>query len=541
MYPVKSVLCDIGHTSSIHSNQEHAVTFSGTLYPFQAKAVARMIAARQLLVAFEMGLGKTVLTVACIEQLIDDEKIRQGFIICPASIKLQWERMIHEFAPEANVIVVTGELPRRAEQYRRYKEGDAEYLIINPEQMVNDWEIISKLPRDYIVADEIQWAKNFKPQRSKKLKRLGATYRWGLTGQPIENRAEEAYSIMQWINPDVLGDYRTFDRAFIVRDYFGKPRVYRNLPTLHRLLSDHMVRHTRAEVADQMPAVSEETILIDMDPEGAKVYRRIVADLTRDVEEMLQTWGNFSLSGLYHGEDQGEARGRVMSKLICLRMLCDHPELLKISAAHYRGELAGNRVGSEYAEELHGAGRLEKLLKQPKLDCLIEVVTDILEASADNKIVIFSFFTDMLDMIATATTHLTKSVLFTGRVSQKGRDAAKQQFNTDPGTQLFLSSDAGGIGLDLPMANFLVSVDLPWSAGAYAQRQARIIRLSSVWPRVTLLSLQVAGSIEEYQMGLLKQKRKVADAIVDGVGISPRGRLSLDLQSLSQFLREHEV
>jgi SNF2 family DNA or RNA helicase len=517
------------------------MAFKGALYQFQQEAVDRMIAARCLLVAFEMGLGKTVLTIACIEQLLDEERISQGFIICPASIKLQWERMIREFATEPRVAVVTGEIQRRAEQYRRYKEGDFEYMILNPEQMVNDWAIISKLPRDYIVADEAQWFKNFKPQRSKKVKRLTAEYRWALTGQPIENKAEEAFSIFSWIDPTLLGDYKVFDRAFIVRDHWGKPRAYRNLPTLHRLLSDRMVRRTREEVADQMPAVSEEAILIDMDAEGAKLYRRMVSDLQHDVEDALQTWGNFSLSSLYHGEDSGEARGRIMSKLICMRMLCDHPELVRISAAHYRGELAGNRVGSEYAQDLHEAGRLEKLCKTPKLEGLLEVVEDILDANPANKIVIFSFFTDMINIIANATAHLTNSVLFTGRISQKARDQSKQVFATDPGTRLFLSSDAGGVGLDLPYANFLISYDLPWSAGAFAQRQSRIIRLSSEWPRVTLLSLQIAGSIDEYQMSLLRQKRKVADAIVDGKGISPRGRLSLDLQSLSTFLRDHEV
>jgi SNF2 family DNA or RNA helicase len=126
-------------------------------------------------------------------------------------------------------------------------------------------------------------------------------------------------------------------------------------------------------------------------------------------------------------------------------------------------------------------------------------------------------------------------------VSTKARDAAKQQFATDPETRLFLSSDAGGIGLDLPQANYLVSYDLPWSAGAFNQRQSRIIRLSSDFPQVTLLTAQISGSIDEYQYRLLGQKQKVANAVVDGKGISPKGRLSLDLQSLSEFLRTHTV
>jgi SNF2 family DNA or RNA helicase len=229
-----------------------------------------------------------------------------------------------------------------------------------------------------------------------------------------------------------------------------------------------------------------------------------------------------------------------MAKLLALRMICDHPELLRISAAHYRGERPG-RGGSAYADELYEAGRLDRLTKSPKLEILLELLTEVLDADPANKVVVFSFFKDVLDLIADATRTMAKSVIFSGAVSQKRRDEVKQQFATDPDTRLFLSSDAGGIGLDLPQANYLVSYDLPWSAGAFAQRQSRIIRLSSEWPRITLLSLQVSGSIEEYQHQLLGQKKRVADAVVDGVGISNRGRLSLDLASLSTWVREHEV
>jgi SNF2 family DNA or RNA helicase len=358
----------------------------------------------------------------------------------------------------------------------------------------------------------------------------------------VENRAEELFSIMQWIDPTVLGNFKTFDAAFVKRDYFGRVRMYRNLPVLHRLISDHMVRRTRAEVADQLPAVVEPSpILIDADAATSTLYARMVRDLQAELAEALNTWGNFSLSGFYRGEDQGEARGRIMSKLVCMRMLCDHPELLRLSAAHYRGVLPGTRSGSEYAQELHQAGRLEKLPKAPKLDATVALIKEILEADETNKVVVFSFFRDMLDLIQEATRGVTNSVLFTGAISPQARDKAKQEFSTDPNTRLFLSSDAGGIGLDLPVANYLISYDLPWSAGAYAQRQSRIIRLSSKWPRVTLLTVQVTGSIEEYQYKLLAQKRKVADAVIDGKGISPRGRLTLDLASLTEWLRESLV
>lgn len=519
------------------------MSFVGTLYNFQETAVERMIAERRVLLAMEMGLGKTICVIAAVERLLESEEIAAGFVICPASLKLQWRQMINDFTGgEANVIVVSGDVRKRQECYHEYKEGGAEYLIMNPETLVSDWEVIRKLGRDYIVTDEATWFKNFRPKRSKKIKRLTAEYRWALTGQPIENRAEEAFSIMQWVDPTVLGDFKTFDKAFIVRDHWGRVRLYRNLPTFHRILSESMVRHTSAEpeIAAQLPAVTEEIVPVEMDADGARLYRRIVRDLENDVADAISQWGNFSLSGFYRGEDEGEVRGKIMSKLLALRTLCDHPELLRMSAAQYRGEIPG-QGGSAYADELWEAGRLDALSKSPKLETAVELVTDILEADPANKLVIFSFFRGMLDILATATAELTKSVIFSGAVSQKARHDVKQQFANDPETRLFLSSDAGGVGLDLPMANFLISYDLPWSAGAFRQRQARIRRLSSTFRHVTLLSLQVSGSIDEYQYGLLGQKQKVADAVIDGKGISRKGRLSLDLQSLSAFLRDHEV
>lgn len=520
------------------------MTFKGTLFPFQEAAKARMIEMKSILLAMEMGLGKTVVVIAAVEDLFDKGEVGGGLIIAPASIKYQWKAMIEQFTGgEAKVVVVDGPPKKRLDFYSDYKAGRAEYCIINPEQLVGDWTIVSKLPRDFIVADEVQWAKNFAPKRSKRLKRLHATYQWGLTGQPVENRPEEIFSIFQWLDATVLGRFDVFDRAFISRDSYGNPRSYRNLPTLHRLVSEHMVRHTREEVKDQLPdVVGPVARYVEMDIEGARLYRRIVKELLSDLESAFDEFGNFNLITFYNGDTAlGQARGAIMSKLTCLRMLCDSPELLRRSAAHFRGERPGNRTGSIYAEELHAAKALDRLRKAPKIDSAVELLRDILGADPGNKVVLFSNFKDSLDLLSAETCHLTEAVLFSGDVKAKDREVAKQRFATEPDVRLFLSSDAGGVGLDLPQANFLVSFDLPWSAGAYAQRQSRIIRLSSVFPQVTLISMQIKDSIDEYQAGLLAQKQKIADAVVDGRGISARGGLKLDLQSLTKFLQTRVI
>jgi SNF2 family DNA or RNA helicase len=185
---------------------------------------------------------------------------------------------------------------------------------------------------------------------------------------------------------------------------------------------------------------------------------------------------------------------------------------------------------------------LDGVIQGPKLNAAFDLVEEILAASPDNKVVLFSFFKGSLRLLAEAMAQLTKSVMFDGDMSAKEKDRATQMFSTNPDVRLFLSSDAGGYGLDLPMANYLISYDYPWSAGKWDQRRARIVRLSSEFPKVTLLSLAMKGSTEEHQYSVLTAKQRVGKAIVDGRGFSRKtGALDLDLDSLSDFLRNSTV
>lgn len=492
-----------------------------------------------------------MLSIAAVERLIEEGEIAGGFVICGTSLKKQWEQQILKFTgDEANVIIVTGDERQRHRCYTRYAQGEAEYLILNIEQIVNDWPAISKLPRDFVVADEIQFAKNFKPKRSKRLKQLKAEYRWGLTGQPIENRPEDLFSIMQWVDPTVLGNWESFDVTFIRRDGYGHIRRVANLPVLHRTMQEAMVRKTweDPEVKHQMPAVSEEEILVDFDIEGAKLYRKIRSDLLVDLEEALGS--NFDPSSFYMGEDTSSAqlRGRIMSKIMCMRMLCDHPDLLRLSAERYMSESqrvlfeGGSRTGSQYAAELEEEGLLRKVRQSPKLDVICEEVTNILEADDRAKIVVFSYFKDMLKLLRTEKPFQTHHpVLFTGDLKMDERGKALARFREDPECRIFLSSDAGGVGVDIPFANHLISYDLPWSFGAWEQRNARIIRISSEFRHVTTSAILMADSIEQRQYDMLQTKAAMGSAILDGVGWDNKGGLTLDTQSLKTFLTLMDV
>lgn len=519
------------------------MTFKGSLYGFQEPALKRMLDRRQLLLALEMGLGKSVITIAACEELLDTGEIATAIIVCPASLKYQWKRMIEKFGDdEVTITLMDGPPTRRQRLYTEVLTEQPDYLILNYEQVVNDWKFIKSLPMDCVVCDEVQAIKSFRAKRSRRVKRMRATYRFGLTGQPVENMPEEVFSILQWIDPDVMGHFEVFERTFIRRNSYGGVTLYRNLPVLRRRLTEVMVRKRRddPDVVEELPKVQEEIVPVEFDAAGARLYRHIARDLMTELATVRQQYGNFNVFRHYNpmaGEEEMKAMGRVMSRLTCLRFLCDHPQLLLWSAAKY-GE--GRGTGSEYAHELASAGHLKNVpqWRAPKFDATVELVNDIV--AAGHKVVVFSFFKESLNLLRDRL-EVHRPALFTGDMSARDRDKSKMKFALDDHCRLFLSSDAGGVGLDLPEASYLINFNLPWSAGKFDQRQARIIRLSSEWKAVTLATVMMAGSIEERMYGLLAQKRAIADAVVDGRGIDAKGQLRLTLDSLTEFLASSTV
>lgn len=518
------------------------MAFRGELFAFQEPALKRMLDRKQVLLAFEMGLGKSVITIAACEELLDSGEIGTAIIICPASLKYQWRRMIERFTEDATVVLMEGTPARRQAMYSSILTDQPDYVILNYEQCVNDWAFVKHLPLECVICDEVQAIKSFRSKRSRRIKRMKATYRFGLTGQPLENLPEEVFSILQWVDPEVLGHFEVFERTFIRRNSYGGVLLYKNLPTLHRRLREVMVRKRRddPDVVEQLPEVLEELLPVQFDPAGARLYRRIVRDLLVELATVKQQFGNFSVFRHYNpmaSEEEMKAMGRVMSRLTCLRMLCDHPGLLAWSAAKYAD---GHGAGSEYAYELALAGHLKSLNleRAPKFNATTELVNDIVDAG--HKTVLFSFFKESLHLLKDALGR-HRPVLFTGDLSARQRDQAKQKFALDDHCRVFLSSDAGGVGLDLPEASYLINYNLPWSAGKFDQRQSRIIRLSSEWKSVTLATVTMAGSIEERMYGLLNQKRAIASAVVDGKGIDKKGQLRLTLDTLTDFLEASEV
>lgn len=527
------------------------MSFVGKLLPYQPEAVDKMCARGKMLVAYDLGLGKTVLTIAAIERLMDERKVTEpGLVICLSSLKYQWAASIKKFTDGSTPLVIDGTSEQRKKQYERalkWKTTGIDYVIMNYEQVVNDWEYVSKLPRGFIVIDEATAIKSFKSKRAKATKKLATCeYRFALTGTPVENgKPEELFSIMQFVDDSVLGRFDKFDMTFIVRNGWGGVDRYRNLPILHERMKEASVRKAQKDpdVAPFLPStIHKDPVLVTMERKTAKLYKRISDDLLMDLDNAQTLFGSsFNIMAHYGfekswGGPADELRGQVMSKIGALKMLTCSPDLLKISAKKFR---AGNGEGSAYAAQLDDEELLDKL-PNSKLEAFVSYAKDFLDQDEKNKLVVFCSYVDMVDIIADRIGR-DIAVTYTGQLDAKTKEKHKNALNNDPNTRVIVSSDAGGYGVDLPAANMLINYDLPWSSGLATQRNGRIRRASSEWKTIVIQDFLVNNSVEVRQHSSLQQKNAIASAVIDGEGINENGGVDLTIGTLRGFLLDTSV
>jgi SNF2 family DNA or RNA helicase len=510
------------------------------LRPYQQEAVARGVSHGSLLMAMVMGSGKTVTAITTIRQLRRRREAVHGVVLAPKSTLGQWFREIQEWDPRASVQVINGDRGYRHWCWRHAREFNYNIATIDS-ALIHDWEIFKEhAPRDFMIIDEVTCIKGFTAKRSKRAKMLAKTtpVRLGLSGAPIENRPEEAFSIMEWVDREALGPFERFDRTFIKRDHWGRPKKYVNLATFHKVMDQVMFRRSREDIKEWLPERIEMEVPVVLEPAVMKLHDHVRDDLSSALDQAIGLGASGSFDVVAHygrgaNVERMSAMGQVMSRLLAMRMLSSHPHLLKRSADDFDNPLS--KQGSEYASTLNSSGLLDGLPPVTvKLEALVEMVHQILDEDARHKVVVFSYFRPMLRMIEKALAR--PSVLIDGMTPQRQRDRAIQAFNHDPKTRIFLSSDAGAYGVDLNQGSHLICYDLPWSAGALAQRVARIDRTNSAFDQINISYLYGQGTIEERMYRMLAQKMRVARAFLDGDFDGKTGGIKLDLESLREFL-----
>ncbi len=436
------------------------------LYPYQVRGALFLAYRGRAILGDDMGLGKTVQTLAAVELLVRERGIERVLVVAPASVKYQWETEIRKYTGRT-VQVIDGSAQERRALYRQ----PTFYRLINYEIAVRDLDELNAWQPDLIVLDEAQRIKNWEAKTTRAVKRLRSRYAAVLTGTPLENKLEELYSIVQFVDDRRLGPAFQFLHDHRLIDDNGKLLGYRNLDKIREKLAPILLRRTRAEVLSQLPARTDTTVYVEM----ADAQRAPYAEHSHTLARLLQK--------KYLTEID---RRRILASITNLRMLCDSTFLL------------------------------DKQTKvSPKLDELEELLRQLL-FSGPHKVVMFSQWELMLRQAAEVVEKLGIGfAVLHGGIPGKERRALLERFRDDADCRVFLSTDAGGTGLNLQAADTVVNLEVPWNPAVLEQRIARVHRMGQHRP-VQVFNLVMRDSIEERVLRTLAVKRSLFAEIFSG-------------------------
>ena len=436
------------------------------LLPYQLDGIAFAVGAGRAVLADEMGLGKTIQGVGVAELLARQAGIERVLIVCPASLKSQWRMEITRFCTRS-VQLVTGRSSERAQAYA----GGAFFTVCNYEQVLRDFLDIERTRWDLIILDEAQRIKNWEAKTSRIIKSLRSPFALVLTGTPLENRLDDLYSVVEFIDERRLGPaYRFINRHRVASDT-GKILGYKNLNALRARLGPVLLRRTRAGVALELP------------PRTTEILRITPTD------EQLQ------LHGAQMQVVQSVTRKRFISEM----------DLLRLQKALLLARMSAN---STFLVDKQPPGYSTKL---ERIDELLETLC----AERGRKLLLFSEWTTMLDLVEPILKRLRAGfVRLDGSVPQKQRQQLVSRFNADAACRAFLTTNAGSTGLNLQAADTVINIDLPWNPALLEQRIARAHRMGQKRP-VQVYLLVTEDTIEENLLATLSAKHELAAAVLD--------------------------
>jgi superfamily II DNA or RNA helicase len=440
------------------------------LYEYQREGALFAAKAGRCLIADEMGLGKTIQAIAAAEMMAMRLGVERVLVICPTSLKHQWKREIEKFT-DRSVEVVNGLRTRRQECFAA--PGNF-FKITNYDTVYADLDLIEAWKPDLVILDEAQRIKNWSTRVARSVKKINSAYAIVLTGTPLENRLEELVSIVQFVDRYRLGPtFRLLNEHQKV-DEVGKVVGYQNLDRIGQTLEPVLIRRQKDHVLSQLPERIDSNIFVPMTEEQRKHHR----ENQELVASIVQKWRR-------HKFLTESDRRKLMAGLQNMRMSCDSSYLLDTSSDH--------GVKSTEAVTLLG-----EILERPGA-----------------KVVIFSQWLRMHELL---TQRLKKKgwehVLFHGGVPSSKRKNLIDRFRDDPKCRLFLSTDAGGVGLNLQFASVVMNMDLPWNPAVLEQRIGRVHRLGQEQP-VRVVNFIAQGTIEEGMLGVLSFKKSLFAGVLD--------------------------
>ena len=404
------------------------------------------------ILADEMGLGKTIQTIA----FLLSNKDKKSIVITPTALIYNWKNELEKFAPTLKVGLLHAAKSEREKILDNIDNYDV--ILTTYTTYKNDIDKYKNISFDYCIIDEAQNIKNPDAIITKAIKNVNAKVKFALTGTPIENNLMELWSIFDFIMPGYLYNKSKFKSIFVNND--------KNIIELKNLIKPFILRRTKKEVITELPDKIEQKIIIDLEKEHKRAYKGYVNLITRKIKENNQD--NIT----------------VFSYLTKLRQLCLSPELM---VKNYQG-------------------------KNSKLDVLINIIND----SSDEKILVFSQFTKVLEVIGKRLNEENISYSYLdGKTSAKDRVKLVEEFNTNNNKAFLISLKAGGTGLNLTSANIVVHFDPWWNPAVEDQASDRAHRIGQK-NVVNVIKLIAKGTAEERVINLQETKKELIEDVING-------------------------
>ncbi len=447
-------------------------TLKATLRPYQQRGLDWLWFLNRYslggVLADDMGLGKTVQALGLLLKAKKQEGRKPSLVVVPASVVVNWQEESERFAPSLSVLDLTG--PNRVERFE--KLATADLCVTNYALLRRDVERLAEVDFRYVILDEAQNIKNPESQTARASKRLRADHRLALTGTPIENRLSELWSIFDFLTPGLLGSLPRFRQIYETpiamrgdREAEGK---------LRRRVFPFILRRMKQEVADDLPEKFESVLHCDLLPEQRALYRDVLALTRKTLFEQI--------------DEQGLERSHIsiLAALLKLRQVCCHPKLLKLPVD-------------------------EERLVSAKMDMLQEMVNELV--SEGHRALIFSQFTEMLGIMREWLDEEQIEYEYLDG-STKDRAERVKRFNEDPTVPLFLISlKAGGTGLNLTGADYVIHYDPWWNPAVEDQATDRAYRIGQT-RNVFAYKLICKGTVEDKLVELQKKKRDLVAGVL---------------------------
>ncbi len=421
------------------------------------------------ILADDMGLGKTLQTIAfMLSEKNKSEEKKQFLVVCPSSLVLNWQNEIIRFAPELSSLCMSGTANERAVLFTDIADRDV--IITSYSTLLRDIAKYESMTFYAQFLDEAQNIKNHSTQSAKAVKAVSSKLRFALTGTPVENTLAELWSIFDFIMPGYLHNYSYFKKNY--EQPIVKKHDEAAARSLQRLTSPFILRRLKKEVLEELPDKTETVLLTEMENEQKKIYTANAAEVRGELK---------------HLSDSSD-RLKILAMLTRLRQLCCDPSLVY---------------------ENYGGG-------SAKLEQCIELIKSCIEAG--HKILLFSQFTSMLDIIAARLdAEGVEYYMLTGKTKAKERLKLVNDFNENAVSVFLISLKAGGTGLNLTGADIVIHYDPWWNLSAENQASDRAYRIGQ-HNNVQVYKLITKNTIEERISELQQRKADLLETVLGGDG-----------------------